>query len=257
MHLAIKSDASYLSISKAWLKAAKYFYLTSNVPSTSPTSYNGVIHVFWHVMPEVLSFATEAKLVTLFHNSKALVHSTKCSSKWDIHILLQPLLPTTSLHFVITVRVCGYLLESKRMYPASHATVVKTMETSWQEGELLNAFICCAPLWHLLDSLLAVAFGSMKTLHACSSGGKPSTPNLKVKDSLGNNSTCIASKQGHCSLHNIQEALKWTTCLVVVFWIGRHCIIAHFTFTVFNFMVHVTILSSTSTTFATLCSTAH
>jgi hypothetical protein len=70
MQQAIKSDASYLSVSNAHSWAAGFFYLTSNqgLPNSSP--YNGPIHVYCCVMKEVLSSAAEAELGALFHNSK-------------------------------------------------------------------------------------------------------------------------------------------------------------------------------------------
>jgi len=70
MQLAIESDASYLSVSKARSRAAGFFYLTSNqgLPTSGP--YNGPIHVYCCVMKEVLSSAAEAELGALFHNAK-------------------------------------------------------------------------------------------------------------------------------------------------------------------------------------------
>jgi hypothetical protein len=66
MHLTIESDASYLLVSKARSRAAGYFYLSVR----SQPITNGAIHVFCHVMREVMSSAAEAKLGALFHNSK-------------------------------------------------------------------------------------------------------------------------------------------------------------------------------------------
>jgi hypothetical protein len=66
MQLTIESDASYLSVSKARSRAAGYFYLSSH---SKPTN-NGAIHVFCHVMREVVSSAAEAELGALFNNSK-------------------------------------------------------------------------------------------------------------------------------------------------------------------------------------------
>jgi hypothetical protein len=66
MQLTIESDASYLSVSKARSRAAGYFYLSS----CSQPIANRAIHVFYHVMREVVSSATEAELGALFHNSK-------------------------------------------------------------------------------------------------------------------------------------------------------------------------------------------
>ena len=71
MLLAVESDASYLSVTKARSRAAGYFYLTS-APATTTADYapNGAVHVLCHIMREVLSSAAEAELGALFHNGK-------------------------------------------------------------------------------------------------------------------------------------------------------------------------------------------
>jgi hypothetical protein len=70
MQLAIESDASHLSVSKARSWAAGFFYLTSNQGLPHSRPYNGPIHVYCCVMKEVLSSAADAELGALFHNSK-------------------------------------------------------------------------------------------------------------------------------------------------------------------------------------------
>jgi hypothetical protein len=71
MILAIKSDASYLSVSKARSRAAGYFFLTNKrATTTDPYTANGTVHVLCQVMREVLSSAAEAELGALFHNGK-------------------------------------------------------------------------------------------------------------------------------------------------------------------------------------------
>jgi hypothetical protein len=70
MQLAIKSDASYLSVSKARSPVAGFFYLISNLGLPTSGPYNGPIHLYCCVMKEVLSSAAEAELGALFHNSK-------------------------------------------------------------------------------------------------------------------------------------------------------------------------------------------
>jgi hypothetical protein len=70
MQLAIKSDASYLSVSKAHSQAARSFYLTSNQGLPHSRPYNGPIHVYCCVIKEVRSSATEAELGALFYSSK-------------------------------------------------------------------------------------------------------------------------------------------------------------------------------------------
>jgi hypothetical protein len=66
MQVTIESNASYLSVSKAKSRAAGYFYLsTRSQPIT-----NVAIHVYCHIMREVVSSAAEAELGALFHSSK-------------------------------------------------------------------------------------------------------------------------------------------------------------------------------------------
>jgi hypothetical protein len=71
MLLAVKSNASHLSVVKACLHAAGCFYLTSMpakpVDALQP---NGAVHVSCHIMRDVLSSAAKAKLVALFHDGK-------------------------------------------------------------------------------------------------------------------------------------------------------------------------------------------
>ncbi len=71
MILAVKSDASYLSVVKERSRAAGYFFLTSQPAAPNgPYKPNGSVHVLCHIMREVLSSAAEAKLGALFHNGK-------------------------------------------------------------------------------------------------------------------------------------------------------------------------------------------
>jgi hypothetical protein len=71
MLLAIISDASYLSVSKARSRAAGYFFLTNRcMDATKPYTTNGAVHVLCHIMREVLSSASEAELGALLHNGK-------------------------------------------------------------------------------------------------------------------------------------------------------------------------------------------
>jgi hypothetical protein len=70
IQLTIESDASYLLVSKALVRAARYFYLTSNEGLPHSRPYNGPIHVYCCVMKEILSLAAKAELGALFHNSK-------------------------------------------------------------------------------------------------------------------------------------------------------------------------------------------
>jgi len=71
MILAIESDASYLSVTKARSRAAGFFFLTNALNSpTDSYKANGALHVLCHIMREVLSSAAEAELGALFHNGK-------------------------------------------------------------------------------------------------------------------------------------------------------------------------------------------
>jgi len=71
MVLALDSDASYLSVSKARSRAAGFYFLTS-LPPTSDAALpiNGAIHVLCHIMRNVVSSAAEAELGALFLNGK-------------------------------------------------------------------------------------------------------------------------------------------------------------------------------------------
>jgi hypothetical protein len=70
IQLTIESDASYLLVSSERSCVARYFYLSSYSKSTIPTSINDAIHVFCHMMPEVLLSDNKAELGTLFYHSK-------------------------------------------------------------------------------------------------------------------------------------------------------------------------------------------
>jgi hypothetical protein len=78
MTLHVSSDASYLTAPKAPSRAAGYHFLSSKLadPTKPPLATdpdppnNGVIHVFCHIMCDVLPSAAEAELGALFHNGK-------------------------------------------------------------------------------------------------------------------------------------------------------------------------------------------
>ena len=81
MHLCGHTDASYLSVSKARLHAAAYFYLSTNdgalLPpdnaSKLPTRPNDAVHVMSTVMRQVLSSATEAEVGATFYGCQDTV----------------------------------------------------------------------------------------------------------------------------------------------------------------------------------------
>ena len=73
MVLHIDSDASYLSVPKARLRAAGFMYLNGTPASKSnpnPTHYNGPVHVVCQILRNVMSSAAEAELGALFDNCK-------------------------------------------------------------------------------------------------------------------------------------------------------------------------------------------
>ena len=71
MILAVKSDASYLSVVRARSCEAGYFYLTNAHPKpTDPFKPNGAVHILCHIMCKVLPSAAEAEVGALFHNGK-------------------------------------------------------------------------------------------------------------------------------------------------------------------------------------------
>ncbi len=86
MILAVKSDASYLSVIKAHSRAAGYFFLT-NSPAhpTDALKLNGAVHPLCHIMHEVLSSTAEAELGALFHNGKEACPSELPLRKWALH----------------------------------------------------------------------------------------------------------------------------------------------------------------------------
>jgi hypothetical protein len=78
MNLAIESDSSYLSESKAKSRVAGYYYLGNNPPNPqeapiterpSPMA-NGAVHVLCQILQEIFASAAEAELAGLFHNGK-------------------------------------------------------------------------------------------------------------------------------------------------------------------------------------------
>jgi hypothetical protein len=89
MILHLHSDASYLSKVEARSRAGDIFFLSSPLanptrapePADPPPPTNGALHIFSSIMPMVLFSATEAKLGTLFYNTKdaCVLHTTTLS----------------------------------------------------------------------------------------------------------------------------------------------------------------------------------
>jgi hypothetical protein len=86
MCLHIKSDASYLSETKAGSRAAGYHYLSDSPtdptkapkPDDPPCMSNGPINILSSIMREVLASASEAELAALFHNGKESASERQC-----------------------------------------------------------------------------------------------------------------------------------------------------------------------------------
>ena len=82
MVLRIHSDASYLSIRGVRSRAAGFFYLSDPSPApdfnhtetaTDLPPINGVVHVFWTILKNVVASATEAEVGAVFVNCQDFV----------------------------------------------------------------------------------------------------------------------------------------------------------------------------------------
>jgi hypothetical protein len=78
MQLYVKSDASYLSETKARSRFAGFHYLSDQLddptkPPTNQPPLNGAINVACKILKEVLSSASEAEMAGLYHNGKESV----------------------------------------------------------------------------------------------------------------------------------------------------------------------------------------
>ncbi len=71
MHLAVHSDASYLSEPKARSRAGGHFYLSS---SADIPPNNGAILNIAHIIKHVMASATEAELAALYINAREAVY---------------------------------------------------------------------------------------------------------------------------------------------------------------------------------------
>jgi hypothetical protein len=75
MVLYLHSDASYLSVSKAWSRAGGHFFLSDMSPDPTkpplkPPTSNGPLHTTCQIMCNVLASAAEAKIGALFLNGQ-------------------------------------------------------------------------------------------------------------------------------------------------------------------------------------------
>ena len=70
MQLHIHSDVSYLSVSKAIIRAGGHFFLSDNFDPKSPTKYNGSVLLVAAILKNVMASAAEAELGGLLVNAK-------------------------------------------------------------------------------------------------------------------------------------------------------------------------------------------
>ena len=75
MQIYVRSDASYLSVSKSRSRAGGIYYLSDPPPNPQdPDNYtpllNGIIHVVCKILRNIMSSAAEAELGALFLNAK-------------------------------------------------------------------------------------------------------------------------------------------------------------------------------------------
>ena len=78
MQLYVHSDASYLSVSKTRSRAGGIHYLSDPPPNTQdPDNYtpllNGIIHVVFKILRNIMSSAADAELGALFLKTKEAV----------------------------------------------------------------------------------------------------------------------------------------------------------------------------------------
>eukprot|EP00804_Cyclotella_cryptica_P026916 CCRYP_014749-RA/>CCRYP_014749-RA protein AED:0.26 eAED:0.26 QI:0/0/0/1/0/0/2/0/1022 len=92
MILAVHSDASYLSETKARSRAGGTFFLSEDDPS--PRN-NGTILNLTQIIKPVMSSAAEAELGALYINARKQYHNDTFSMNWDIHNLQLPYKLTT------------------------------------------------------------------------------------------------------------------------------------------------------------------
>jgi hypothetical protein len=72
MHLAVHSDASYLSEPKARSCAGGHFYLSSS--ADIPPNNGAILNIAQHIIKHVMASATEAELAALYINAREAVY---------------------------------------------------------------------------------------------------------------------------------------------------------------------------------------
>ena len=95
MILCVFSDVSYLSVSRYRSRAARYFYITSDIPADTATfmfkpsttttkltpnfnpspTLNGSVYILCKIFSNIMSFATEAEIAAVFSNYKECLAS--------------------------------------------------------------------------------------------------------------------------------------------------------------------------------------
>ena len=89
MQLYVHSDASYLFVRKSRSRAGGIHYLSDPPPNTHDSDnytplLNGIIHVVYKILRNIISSAAEAELAALFLNAKEEVpiHTTLIKMNW-------------------------------------------------------------------------------------------------------------------------------------------------------------------------------
>ena len=73
MALHIDNDAAYLVTPKARSRVAGYLHLSDHPTTTKTPTFNGAIHVEYKILRHVVSYAAEAEISGLYHNSQAAI----------------------------------------------------------------------------------------------------------------------------------------------------------------------------------------
>ena len=89
MVLAVYSDASYLSKSKARSRVGGYFFMSSDVPI--PPDGNGAVLTVAQIIKAVMSPAAEAELAALYINARKAVYIRKILTKMSQPQLRTPI----------------------------------------------------------------------------------------------------------------------------------------------------------------------
>ena len=83
MILNIDSDAAYLVAPKSRSRVTGYFYLSSKPTTIDTPPLNGAIHVECKTLKHVVSYAAEAEVSGIFHNSQVAITIRKILQALD------------------------------------------------------------------------------------------------------------------------------------------------------------------------------